>query len=282
MTSRLDELWARLAHYQIVRGSRPGLHLTDTPWYIKLLLAISGWIAAFFLIAFVTSVFSSLLKSVAACTLFGTALLVLAYYALRYRRQEFFEHTGIALSLAGQAFIVYAIAKTLSEQFALAALLIATLEILLFVVMRSYVHRIFCALAASLAFYLAFNFTTLEEAPTNLSGVNHAFIIAAYAFFVAWLWLNEFRYIKNYEHYHALVWGISIALVSLGTVAIFSHAPRAMSNEHDALTALNWLGEVLLSLVLVWIVARILKRKENLSPRIKFACFFSVFTVDCL
>ena len=266
MTQGLDALWEQLVQYRIVEGDRPGVSTDDSPWYIKLVSAFSGWIAALFLIAFVFAFFSHLLESIAAHVLFGFILLFLAHAALRNEKHEFLSHAGLALSLAGQALLVYAVARILDHEFALVALSIAALEALLFIVMRSYVHRVFCAGCSCVAFYVALNFNTFDTITINGLGLKHALFIGSFACLSAWLWLNEFQHTAHRELLHPLSWGATLALVGIGSFVVFNPGLRL---ANDAAPALRWFSEGLMGAVLVWVVTRILKRKEHLSSSIK-------------
>ena len=272
MTNQLDVLWERLRHYQIVDGPRPGILVADTPWYVKVVLAVSGWISALFLIAFILSVFTGVVKSAPASFVFGAMLLCCAFYALRDTR-DFISHAGFALSLAGQVFVVYAVGKALNEQFALTAVFTAVLALGLFFVIDVYLHKVYCAFTACIALYLAVNFSHLENPANGFYGVKHAVPLAIYAFISAWSWLNEFRNPVRYETTRALAWGVSLSVIVIGSFAIFNAYPGFASNR---------LNELMLGGVFVWTVVEILKRQSVTNPRVKFVCIASAIALGAL
>ena len=50
MTQYEEDVWMKLLHAGIVQGTAPRADKLESPWYVKLLLAVSGWIASLFLI----------------------------------------------------------------------------------------------------------------------------------------------------------------------------------------------------------------------------------------
>ena len=281
MTNHLDELWERLRQYNIVDGPRPGLLITHTPWYVKLVLAISGWVAALFLIAFTASIFNDLFKSALTSFAFGTTLLLLAYYALR-DSGEFISQAGFALSLAGQVFVVFAAAKVLNEQFGPIALFTGLLALMLFFVMNGFLHRVYSALTACIALYLSVNFPHIDQVASDSHSVQHAILLALYAFVAAWSWLNEFRHPLRYHWTHALSWGVSLAVIGIGTFAAFTG--EMLFGRHGLSTSSlsGWLSQALLGIVLIWTVACILKRQSVSNPKIRLACLGGAIAISLL
>lgn len=281
MTNHLDELWERLRQFNIVDGPRPGLLITLTPWYVKLVLAISGWVAALFLIAFTASIFNELFKSALASFAFGTALLLLAYCALR-DSGEFVSHAGFALSLAGQVFVVFAAARVLNEQVAPIALFTGLLAVVLFFVMNGFLHRVYSALTACIALYLAVNFSHLDKLASDSHSVQHAILLALYAFLAAWSWLNEFRHPLRYPWTHALSWGVSLAVIGIGTFASFTGETLLGRHVLGTSSLSGWLSQALLGIVLIWTVACILKRQSVSNPKIRLACLGGAIAISFL
>jgi len=62
-----QQLWAKLASAGLTVGNMPEAEETDTPWYVRVMLGIAGFIAAVFLLGFVGVGFAFVLESKAAC-----------------------------------------------------------------------------------------------------------------------------------------------------------------------------------------------------------------------
>ena len=107
--NRPDELWGRLQEARLVIGDKPERGEVESPWYVKTLLAFSGWLASIFVFAFLGLAFNSLFDSTPACLVVGGLMILGAFYILRLPKSEFYEHLGLAISLAGQALIAIAI-----------------------------------------------------------------------------------------------------------------------------------------------------------------------------
>ena len=131
MTSSLDALWEKLCDYQIVTGKRPGIRHQSSPWYVKLILAFSGWVAACFLLAFAGSLFAWVFKSTAASFIYCAILIGVAIVTLRRGHSDFTVHLGLALSVAGQAFVLWGIVNAFDDDIRSSALLILLVEIIL-------------------------------------------------------------------------------------------------------------------------------------------------------
>ena len=103
-----DKVWLTLSQSGLVSGARPEGLSISTPWYIKTLLAVSAWLAAVFLFAFLAVLFNGLLDSVLADTLIGSVFILIAYHVLKSEQSDFVEHLGLAFSIAGQILLIMA------------------------------------------------------------------------------------------------------------------------------------------------------------------------------
>jgi len=107
--SQPSEIWEDLRKARLVVGDEPERRDVESPWYVKTLLAFSGWLASIFVFAFLGVAFSSLLDSAPACFVVGGLMIAGAFHILKLPKSEFYEHLGLAISLAGQALIIVAI-----------------------------------------------------------------------------------------------------------------------------------------------------------------------------
>jgi len=95
------------------------------PWYVSLVLGGAGWLASFFMLAFVFILFEP--DSSATAAVLGAIMLGAGFglYAAD-RDNAFFEQLALALSLAGQLALMYAVADATESAVAVAAF--ATLQ----------------------------------------------------------------------------------------------------------------------------------------------------------
>ncbi|MCP5010946.1 MAG: DUF4401 domain-containing protein, partial [Aestuariibacter sp.] len=55
MTSTAEILWGQLQQTGVVSATMPASTKIHSPWYVRIMLGFSGWIAALFLLGFVVA-----------------------------------------------------------------------------------------------------------------------------------------------------------------------------------------------------------------------------------
>lgn len=135
----------------------------DRPLAIGLLLGASGWVAGLFMLAFVAMLFQP--DTAAQAAVAGGLLLAAAWGLFRADgdgRQAFVAQLALALSIAGQCLMLYAMSEHARgiAPIASAALLLQTA---LALVMPNRLHRTLSTLFASIAWALTLRFGLLGE-----------------------------------------------------------------------------------------------------------------------
>jgi Domain of unknown function (DUF4401) len=125
----------------------------DRPWYIGLLLGLSGWIAGIFLLMFVGALYFSVTGN---ATIAGIVLLAAAWGLFRVDVEgAFVSQLALSLSVAGQCAIVYGLSNGFQSSSIQAPAAIALiLQIVLVAIMPSRMHRTMSALFACAAWAL--------------------------------------------------------------------------------------------------------------------------------
>ena len=250
MSQAADRLWTTLQNAGLVTGAAPALGAADTPWFVKTLLAFSGWLAAIFLLAFVGVGLAFLMESDAALLITGGVLIGGAFALMRVPKNEFVEHLALAISLAGQALIVVAIVRLTQGNSTMASLLVVLLAVLLAIVMPNFVHRVFSAFVAALAFAVVL---ASLRAPYLFSA---AILLPA-----AWLWLNEFRFSAQIKTVQAVGYGLVLALILLEGAAALGFGHWYLFTDGPLmLWARPRIGKLLAAAVLLYVVWSLLKR----------------------
>jgi len=153
MKPQVPSLWSNLLAAGLVEGTAPESIEPTSPWYVKTLLAFSAWLAALFLLGFIGTAFFSVIENRLASLITGGVMIFAAFKLLNAPRSEFYEHLSLALSLAGQVQVTWAIIKFtdgLSSGASSAPwLLIALLQTGLAIVMPNFTHRVFSAFIAA-------------------------------------------------------------------------------------------------------------------------------------
>jgi hypothetical protein len=244
-------LWETLRQAGLVQGEAPATDTIESPWYVKAILAFSGWLAAMFLLGFVGVGFQFIVESGLASLITGGVMMGAAYAILRIPKNEFVEHLALALSIAGQALAIYAFFELLDTHGALLWALVALLEVLLAVIMPNNVHRVWSSYAAAVAF-------ALTLASMRVPYLAHGLVMLL----AAWIWLNEFRYRRYMQCMRAVGYGLVLALIQLTGTILFHRENLGGLVEYGPGEALvpAWLGELATGAVMLYVVWKLLQR----------------------
>src|SRR5262245_36443073 len=145
----LDQLLAEghlRAGAQEEAAQRLAAEETSTAWYIQLAVGVSAWIAALFIIGFITTgvfITESAVAFSVTGLLFCAAAVGVKYFFLR---SIFAGQLSLAVSLAGQGLFVYGVSLG-TDGLVPAALAAIALEVVLIVLYRGTLHRFISALA---------------------------------------------------------------------------------------------------------------------------------------
>ena len=256
-----QQLWNTLTQAKLVSGDIPIEREPESPWYVKILLAFSGWLAATFLLGFFFTLFSQLYKNIPLSLGIGSTLIVSAFFLLKIKSNEFVEHLALAVSLAGQILILLGIDRYFHDYAHVSAitwLIVACIQLILAYIMPNTVHRVASSFTAGVGFAAA-----LFYYQGNLS--MPILYTAVLMLMTAWLWLNEFNYPKHIEKIRAIAYGLVLALITLNVTKIFT--PYGILDvRYTESTSLAWfqpwMGELLFSAVTLYVVWTLLKKQQ--------------------
>ncbi len=255
MSGERAELWNRLSLAGVVEGELPEAGEPESPWYIKVLLAISGWLAALFLIGFLGVGFSLLFNNDVVSLVVGCLMVGAAFSMLRLPKNEFYEHLALAVSLAGQSLIVFVLYSNLTPKAEWLAL--GLFQLMLALLMPNFVHRVFSAFFAAYGLSQAL---LLLGAPYVASSI--------VMFVAAWLWLHEFEQPRWMRSQRAIAYGLVLALIQIKGSALFglSIVGWRRAGVELELWVQPWVGELLAGTVTLYVVWQLLQRLDlNLS-----------------
>lgn len=246
-----QELWERLEAAALVHGELPPAVASPTPWFVRVMLGIAGWIGALFLLAFIGIGFHSLIESWPGAIITGT--LLCAGAAMLFRsglRADFASQFALALSFAGQALICFGISELLRWDFFAVCLAMTAVETFLFFAVPNFLHRVWSAWAGSFALTLAFWDLKLD---TFAPGI----VTAGFAF----IWFSEFRHPRRGALLRAGGYGLAASIVA--TVIMLSGRSEGVLWWSRAVQApgndlLAWLGLGLSGTVLIGVSIRLL------------------------
>ena len=213
-------------------------------------LGIAGWFAALLMFGFIGAAFAFATESAAAAI--GVGLLLCAAAWLLFRIQganEFVEQFALAVSISGQGFVLFGLAKGVSQDVAQVAIGMIVLQAALFFLVDNFVHRVWCAMAASAAFaVLMADLHLLDYAP------------GLFALASAAVWLHEFHSERRAEAMRAAGYGFVLALlVAAGVVIAFGMvADWGDMADYRSVLVHAHIGRVLSGIALLWACATLL------------------------
>lgn len=248
-----EDLWARLRDAGLVEGEPPAAGEARAPWFVRLMLGIAGWIGALFLLGFVGVGFVFVMKSSIASFVVGAGACALSVVIFRAApKNDFVAQFGLAVSLAGQALMIFGAAQWFERSVTGTALYVALQQALLFVLVPNFVHRLWaawtCGLAASYAM---------------LDAGLYAFTPAATTAVFVWAALSEFRLARHGEMLRAGVHGLAITAVIAAVLhgplmtELVLHGSRAVKLGEAGV----WAGRIASLAVLLWAVLMLLRRE---------------------
>ncbi|MCH9672489.1 MAG: DUF4401 domain-containing protein [Gammaproteobacteria bacterium] len=244
-------LWERLLDAGLVDGAEPQLEAPRPPWYVSLLLALSGWVAALFLFGFFGFAALTLLQTPMLSLIVGAGIIGAAMAIFRGNGNDFVQHLGLCASLTGQGLLIWGVFSLTEPNFSATWVFVLMLSVGLAVSMPHALHRTFSAFSAGCA--LAMTLTHFG-APY----IHNAIILAA----AAWCWLNEYRFPRWIGAMSAIGYGLVLALVALIVIGLYGYdreVARLVGTDF-APWAAPWHGELLMGLTTLSVVAVLMRR----------------------
>ena len=248
------ELWEKLRHAGLVQGETPEAATVRSPWFVRVMLGVAGWFGALFLLLFIGFGLSFIFNNSAAALFFGiVACGVAAVLFHKFAENDFAGQFGLAVSMAGQALILFGIADfTGSKAIAVVGIAMAAVQAVLFWLLPSYVHRVWAAASGTCAAALAL-------ADMGLVAFAPALVLVAFT----WVWLKEFDFAKG-DLVRAGGYGLAIAAVVVAVM--HGEASMAWILDHPKLplggVAGLWVGNALTAAALLWAVVQLLARED--------------------
>ena len=251
MSRSVQELWDTLHQAGLAENAAPTDQAPESPWYVKLLLAFSGGVAAFFLLGSITMEFSFILENSAVSFITGVVMIGAAFALLRAPGNPFFQHLALAGSLAGQALVIFVIFDTTRSPGVYAWLGVFALEVVLAAVIPDFVHRVFSSFIAAVAFTRVLTYLGYPHIAGGL------LLLAA-----AFCWLREFRYPLRIKTIQAAGYGLVLTLILFKATHLTGHHAGWLffTGDLPGFKTVPWMGEALIAAAALCVVWHLLGR----------------------
>ena len=254
MTSTAEILWGQLQQAGVVSASMPASPKIHSPWYVRVMLGFSGWIAALFLLGFVVAGLQFVIESTIATITLGGFALAAAYAIFRSARNDFHEQFGLAVSFAGQALLLYGLIRIVDGHASAPWWAATGLQILVATVMPNFIQRL-------VAGYVAVNTFAIALIPMGAQLV----IPALVTFVIAVIWLHEFHWQRWGSMVRPVGYGLTLALVQLKGQLLFGHSLHLSIYQRDEFQLLvpQWVAKLATGLLLIAVVGYLLSRGDE-------------------
>ncbi len=154
-------LWQQLHDHGMVNQAEPPVSTVkqDLPWYIMVIHGFSGWLAAFFLLAFFASAFGFLFVQATSFIAIAAGLIcsTVAYAIFRSQLSTFVFHLALAISLCGQLMVATGLFFMTQLDIGVSFYLLAAYQLLLSVLIHQFSHRFITAFFGLISLLLALN-----------------------------------------------------------------------------------------------------------------------------
>jgi uncharacterized membrane protein len=201
----LSQLWQTLCDNGLAKGDLPLARNVDSPWYVRVMLGIAGWIGALFLLGFVGVGFRFVMDNAAISMVAGILFCGAAFYLFRVARDnDFGTQFALAVSLAGQVMFAIGVFKAFKGDSPVAYFLAFLFEALLAALVPNFIHRVLNSWGALVILSLGLS-------RIGIHGVAPGVAAAAFAM----VWLDDSRWAGAGELWCPIGYGAALALVQI-------------------------------------------------------------------
>lgn len=254
-TMTKNDLWSLLQQGSLVHGAMPGPREKHSPWFVRAMLGVAGWLGALFLVGFVVAGLE-LTSEIGAYWVIGAITCGGAAAIFHVSRNgDFASQFGLAVAIAGEVLMLIGMEPWKGDSVTSVMFIIAIQQSILFVVMPNFLHRVWAAGTAALALCFAMGRLDLD-----------ALALPLLTAMLALAWLREFERPRRGDLMRAFGYGITLSAMFIS----YTNPGHWMDwRDHDgssldlgALRALAYAGTVLTVIVLVGAAMLLLQREK--------------------
>jgi len=269
-----EQLWDRLAKENLVIGEMAPTLDQHSPWFVRVMLGFAGWIGALFMLGFVGTALSFIIKSGTASLIAGSIVCVGAAVIFRVSQgKDFAVQFGLATSFAGQALFIFGLMETFHWRNGLSYLSVTVFEAVLAGVVVNEIHRGATAFAAAISLSLALWWYGVPYLAPSL-------ITAA----VAVVWMHELTWADRGSILRPIGYSLVLAaLYSNGVLLMHGYSwllGRGAENSPVLARLSYWTGVLMIGAVFLYTVFRLAAREGfNIKDRPTQAALFAAAAI---
>lgn len=246
--------WQRLRDASLVEGEIPPPGAHSSPWYVRAMLGIAGWMGAMFLLFFIGMALAWIVKSNTAAIVVGAIFCAAAFALFRFGKENVFAtQFALAVSLAGQVLFIFGIASDMKTVEGTGfPLTIFVLEAALAVAVPNFIHRVMTTFAAMMA--LAWMLGTFGA--WTLTPVIPALGVAI-------IWLDESLWARRASTWAPIGYGLVLGLLLTSAMLTWWGQGGFFFQELHRVSPIGapWFSRVVIAGLLVFAVVRLLQRE---------------------
>lgn len=272
-TTSAEQLWVRLSEAGIVSGDTPLESDQHSPWFVRLMLGVAGWIGALFLLGFIGAAMQFIVRDSTTSLITGALICAAAVFIFRRAGgKDFAVQFGLATSFTGQMLFIFGLMDIFRWGSSFGYVVLSVFEAILAIIVINSIHRVVSACIAAVSISFALSSYGLQHiAPATIS------------FGIAIVWLNEFRWATKGSLVRPVGYGLVMAAAYING-ALLMHTPMWIGGrEHlipQLVTISYWLGSVLNGAVLIFVVYRLLAREGlGLNDRVSLMSLLSALAI---
>ncbi|MDT8419871.1 MAG: DUF4401 domain-containing protein [Desulfuromonadales bacterium] len=247
-------LWQRLQDAGLAQGELPGVGGAESPWYVRAMLGVAGWIGALFLLGFVAAGFAFVMESALAALVVGALVSGVAYLIFsRNPESDFFSQVGLAVGLAGQMMLVFGLFELFEDRESLVYTATFVIEVLLVFFMPNFIYRVLASLAGALALTFAMH-------SAGLYGLAPGMIAAGFAL----VWMQDVRWVRFGEICRPVGYGLALSMLYCKNGIFWGRWIWWTRSAGESWFSQNapWLDKGLILLVFTLVVIALLRRMQ--------------------
>ena len=257
MNTTDHSLWQDLLQAGVVTGSPPLDTSTQSPWYVRVMLGVAGWIAAIFILGFIAVGLEFIIKDTSISIAAGSIFIAGAYTVFKKVHNDFAEQFALALSLAGQALILFGVMDFFKWNASTPWFIAAVLQAVIAILMPNSIQRMLAGYLCCITLHAAFAILGAPSIIPTVTGVAAAL-----------LWLNEFYWYRSH-HFSSIglitrpiAYGITIALLQLKGQILFANNIFLSLHSHGQNYSFvpPWVTELTSGMLLVVVVGILMYR----------------------
>jgi len=167
MNKTQQETWNTLQQAGLTTSTEAPQTGVETPWFVRLLQGVAGWMAALLILAFIGVSFWSLFREEYARVAIVLAVIAhaVAWPLLSKHSNEFLDQLGLAISLCGQFLMAFGLLAWFSYGGTWGFMILGLYQLLLVYVMPNAVHRFLSAFFAVISLTCGFRYSPVLDWP---------------------------------------------------------------------------------------------------------------------